>query len=192
MPINMNPADVSKMADGVKVVLDIAMRQGKSRAFVKTRDFFELMKFSQLRLAKFSEELADYMTTTEAHKRFGEWVFTEYGDGYSVFVELARKGEPSGLDAHTDRDDSYFLPVTGRGMTHFNSLQHLIDANAEDAAAARKRNFGNVADMHDEDIRRAAEEKSPEWNNRKGPRRTTDGSVIIPVGGRIPKDDQNA
>jgi hypothetical protein len=160
MPINMNPADVAKMADGVKVVLEIAMRQGKTRAFVKTRDFFELMKFSNLRLVKFSEELADYMTTTEAHKRFGEWIFTEFGDGYSVFVEMAKKGEPSGLDAHAQRDDAYFLPSTGRGMTHFNSLQHLIDANAEDKAAERKRNFGNVADMHDEDIRRAAENNS--------------------------------
>ena len=162
MPINMNTADLAKMAAGVKAVLETAMSQGKTRAFVKTRDFFEAMKFSSLRLVKFSEEMADYMTTYEAHALFGEWVFTEFGDGYSVFVELAKKGEPSGLDAHTDRDDSYFLPVTGRGMTHFNSLQHLIDANAEDSSTLT--------------------------NRKRKSRRTESGDVIVPVGGLKPKD----
>lgn len=142
MPINMSNADVLKMADGVQRVLTQAMQQGKTKAFVKKRDFFETMQFSNLRLFRFADEITDYMITDEAYERFGEWVFTEYGDGYSVFVELARKGEPTGLDAQTDRDDTFFLPPSSTRRTF------------------RRAERGNDAGTHDDDIRRAEEQRN--------------------------------
>lgn len=113
---NITAADSLKVTELVKTTLAATIAENKTVCFVYLASFFGAGKFSHMRKHNFVEEVSDELTSTELNKQFGSWVFTEYGDGYYVFVKLV-----------DTLKDGFILYPTNR--TKFESLSHLQFAN---------------------------------------------------------------
>lgn len=96
--LNATAADSAKIKTQVSNVLTAHNFSGdmNSQVYVKTRKFYEACKVSSLPMRFFIEEVNDILSGTALSNKYGTWVFTEVGDGYSVFVRLCEpdRAEP--------------------------------------------------------------------------------------------------
>lgn len=86
-------SDSDKLAIVVKKIVSDSAAQNRDKVLVRTKDLYSACHFSNLRRVYFCEEVQDFLTTTEfAMLEAGCWVFTEFGDGYSMFIQVAPVG----------------------------------------------------------------------------------------------------
>lgn len=109
--LRANMTDSAKLVAAVNAVLDKAVASQQTRVFVNERDFYESCKFSRLRKTDFGAEVSDYLTTNKfSEKVIGAWLYTEFGDGYGVFIQVAPPEVGISFDA---------LSAAGLAPVHF-------------------------------------------------------------------------
>lgn len=107
--LNANAADHAKIVSRVKSLLDFyafvefedekgAVSDGIiPHVYVRLRDFYESCQLSSLPRRFFHEEVNDVLSGIALCRKIGIWVFTEVGDGYSVFVYLGACKDQAGM-----------------------------------------------------------------------------------------------
>lgn len=158
-------ADIAKVETQVLAMVDAAKIAGKTTVFFDTKVMFAALKFSKMTRAQFTAQVAEQLTGSTFHKKYGDWVACEYECEVWVMVRLAAPGD---LQAVNDSTRNMFYNTTTRNTKRKQTKTVTIDApadmSAEDINAAlrafqdRKNNTGNtgnIADLHNEDLRRA-------------------------------------
>jgi hypothetical protein len=156
-----DPADIAAVEAQVIAMADAAKISGKTTVFFDTRVMFNAMKFSKMTRAQFTAQVAEQLTGSAFHKKYGDWVACEYECEMWVMVRLAAPGD---LQAVNDSTRNMFYNTTTRSAKRKQTKTITIDApadmSADDINAAlrafqdRKNNTGSIADLHNEDLRR--------------------------------------
>lgn len=60
----------------------------KIHVYVDFNSFVEKSKLPYTELSVYTESVGDILADTELSRKYGNWVFTEFGDGYHVFIKL--------------------------------------------------------------------------------------------------------
>ncbi len=84
-----NKADSDKIHAAVMSILGQAKSASVKTVFVYTRSFMQSCKLSSLKAIHFKEEVSDALCSMEVGCNHGLWLFTELGDGMSVFLQLS-------------------------------------------------------------------------------------------------------
>lgn len=84
--------DGDTVSAAVEAILTPHITSEQKFVFVRERDFYESCKLTSMTKRRFSEEVQDMMTGSKFCSKFGEWLYTEYGDGYHVFVRVTHPG----------------------------------------------------------------------------------------------------
>jgi hypothetical protein len=89
--LHTNAVDFAKLEAAVLGVLTAAKDKGVKFAFVNTRRFYESCKFSHFRSINLQPEVSDLLSGMSVCDDHGIWLFTELGDGLSVFIQMSTK-----------------------------------------------------------------------------------------------------
>lgn len=87
--LRATPQDRQKLELAVDNVLTLG--KGKKFIFIHHSNFYRDQKFSKLQRMNFSEEVSDVLSGTPLCHKHGQWIYTEYGDGVSVFCLIHEK-----------------------------------------------------------------------------------------------------
>lgn len=87
--LHANKADADKLHTAVMSILDQAKTAGVKTVFVYTRSFIRSCKLSTLKAIHFSDEVSDTLCSMDVGTNHGLWLFTELGDGMSVFIQMS-------------------------------------------------------------------------------------------------------
>lgn len=99
--LHATPKDFDKIEAAVCTVVQSALSANAKFAFVNLNEFYESCALQSLRKTKFPEEVSDLLTGTEFCSVYGIWLFTEFGDGMYVFVDVS--GSLSAKESIDDR-----------------------------------------------------------------------------------------
>lgn len=157
--------DRVKIENAVVELLKEVIDAGKTICFFDLNDFCASLKLSHLRKDQYHNEVSEVLTGKAVHQKFGDWVTCEYESSVRVLVQLAKAGE---LQSVCDEEKNHFAVYGSAGIRRsfpVKTTQIVVPANLTEEEAQKavmqyadtKRNSGNVADLHDEDIRREEE-----------------------------------
>lgn len=90
-------SDTQKVVDFVTAALTPHLNTQVPFVFVHQQTAFQSCKFTNIRKARFVEEVADALTSFDVVRDVGTWVYTEFGDGFGMFVRVLNVAEAKGL-----------------------------------------------------------------------------------------------
>lgn len=81
-----NSQDTKKIEGMLLNILCEAEEKGLKQVFINSREFYRMCSLEKLIRSRFAEEVADILT--EESDEYGYWVYTEFGDGLSIFCKV--------------------------------------------------------------------------------------------------------
>lgn len=87
--------DDAKVVAAIETILQTQLVTQQQFVFVHGNSFYDSCGVSYMRKRHFHEEVSEYLSCSSLCRKYGEWMYTEYGDGMYVFVRLTRPGESS-------------------------------------------------------------------------------------------------
>lgn len=107
----MHAADSKKLEFEVMKVLTDAITQNKRIALVDSVQFFETCRFAFLKRKDFRDSVDGFLASLSFRKEeAGQWLYTEYGDGYDAFIKL--------IDHNPDRIGIAALMASDEVLVH--------------------------------------------------------------------------
>lgn len=82
-----NAADAQKVENKIIEILESLTQLNHTQALVHGRDFYRACQLEKLPGSRFVDEVSDTLTLTDICKKYGVWLYAEYGDGMYAFVK---------------------------------------------------------------------------------------------------------
>lgn len=154
-----NNADMTKLSNAAIKMIEETLASGKTMCLFDQHKLLASLRVATLKIRHMHSELSDILTGSVICRKYGEWVTGEHESDVRYLVRLTEPKqditEVSVFIKHdapprAERPRVFSLEVP-RGITEEQAQAFL------NQAVATYRNTGNVADLHDEDIRRQNE-----------------------------------
>ena len=90
-------SDTQKIVNFITTALTPHLGTQVPFVFVHEQTAFQSCKFTSLRKKAFREEVGDALTFINTVRDVGTWLYTEFGDGFGVFVRVLNADESKNL-----------------------------------------------------------------------------------------------
>lgn len=152
----MNNVDMHKLEAAVIKMIEETLADGKDVCLFNQHSLLLSMQVSSLKSRHMHTEISDMLSGASICNKYGIWATGEHESDVRYMVRLAKPKQ--GIESvsyhaihtpqpRTDRKNQFTLEVP-KGISE-EQAQHFITV-----ACSTYLNTGNVADMHDEDLRR--------------------------------------
>lgn len=85
--------DEQKLVAAIEAILKPHIASQATFVFVHGNTFYNSCALSYMRKKYFHDDVSEQLSCSTLCKNYGEWLYTEYGDGMYVFVRMTRPGE---------------------------------------------------------------------------------------------------
>lgn len=150
-------ADLKKLETAVAAMIEETVAAGKTLCLFDQHKLLLSLRVSSLKIRHVHAEIHDVLSGRAFCSKYGEWVTGERESDSRYLVRLVARRQPVEETMHfithatpprEERMRSYTLEVP-KGISEEQAQQLLTQA------CSNLRNSGNVADLHDEDLRKS-------------------------------------